>query len=308
MVSNNKYSQLLKEQGNYLITVEGVDWYDYGGFMIPAYLPHCCPSITRELALEVLQKSGRPFVRWDSGFGKVRSSEWWYVLKRGPWAVEEIKDKKKRWMIRQGRKNFSVRILTFDEVVSKCPTVAQLATARYKGWSEAETCEILEERVAVAKKILGVLEYIGCFCGNELVSFSENYIQDNAVWLANIRHDPAFLEKYSSYGLMDGILEYCLNRRKLDYVLDGSRSVHHRTHFQEHLINVFGFTKEYALLNVVYRPGFAMGVKAAYVFRGVIWGLSSRWINSTLDKVSGVLRQEYIRRACKSQKCLSDKL
>ncbi len=83
---DNRYAQFLKEQDGYLVTVEGVDWYEYSGFMVPAYLPHCCLGITAEIVEEVLRISGRPFVRWDSRFGKVEGSEWWYVLKRGRWA------------------------------------------------------------------------------------------------------------------------------------------------------------------------------------------------------------------------------
>jgi hypothetical protein len=295
---NNNYARLLKEQGSFVIRVGDVDWYDYGRFMIPAYLPHCTPAVSEETAQAVLKESGRPFVRWDSRFGKVEASEWWYVLKKGPWAIENVKDKKKRWMIRQGQKFFSVRPLTFDEVISKCPQVAELATARYKGEANIETRQILERRIEAANKVPSVLEYIGCFYGDALVSFSENYIQNNAVWLATIRHDPAYLGRYSSYGFLDGILDYYLNEKKLLFVLDGCRNIYHRTDFQEHLVKVFGFTKEYALLNVMYRPKFAIGVKTAYALRGVIWNLSRIWTNSTLDKVSGILRQEDIRRAC----------
>ena len=297
-IPDNKYAQLLKEQGNYVITVEGIDWYEYQGFMVPAYLPHCTPPISEAVAEEVLKISGRPFVRWDSHFGQVDSSEWWYVLKRGPWAIEDIKDKKKRWMIRQGKRRFSVRRLEFEEVIAKCPTVTQLATARYKGHTEVESKETLANYVAAAGKIPGVLEYIGCFHGDTLVSFSENYIHNNAVWLANIRHDPAYLDKYSSYGLMDGILDYYLNQKKMDYALDGCRSVHHRTSFQEHLTRVFGFTKEYAVLNVRYSTRFKIAVKLAYPFKNIFWMLSDKWINTTVDNISAVLRQEFIRNSC----------
>ncbi len=297
-ISDNKYAQLLKEQGNYLVTVEGVDWYDYSGFMLPAYLPHCCPRISPQVAKEVVRESGRPFVRWSTQFGEVENSDWWYVLKRGPWDVEDIKDKKKRWMIRQGKKHFSVRLLRFDEVIAKCPTVARLAAARYKGYTVVESEETLTRYVAAAEKIPGVLEYLGCFYGDTLVSFSENYMQDNAVWLANIRHDPAFLNKYSSYGFIDGILDYYLNQKKLDYVLDGCRSIHHRTHFQEHLIKAFDFIKEYAILNVKYSVKFGTAVKLAYPFKGIVCALSNKWTNPTLDNISAVLRQECTRRAC----------
>jgi len=298
-VLDNKYAQLLKEQNNYVITVDGVDWYDYGGFMMPAYLSHCCPNITTEIAEKVLRISGRPFVRWDAQFGEVENSEWWYVLKRRPWSIENVKNKKKRWMIRQGKKRFSVRPLTSDEVLEKCPNVAQLATVRYKGRAEIETSEILEERLKAADKVPGVLEYLGCFHHeDQLASFSENYIQNNGVWLANMRHDPGFLSKYSSYGFLDGILDYYLNQKKMDYVLDGCRSIHHRTKFQEHLIKVFGFSKEYASLNLVYSTKFKIAVTMAYPFRKAIWFLCDKWINGFTDNVGAVLKQEYIRRSC----------
>ena len=93
-ISDNKYAQLLKEQGNYVITTDGVDWYDYQGFMIPAYLPHCVPKISKDTARKVLKISARPFVRWDTEFAKTENSQWWYILKRGHWRIEDIKNKK----------------------------------------------------------------------------------------------------------------------------------------------------------------------------------------------------------------------
>jgi hypothetical protein len=202
-------------------------------------------------------------------------------------------------MIRQGNKNFSVRTLTPDEIIAHCPKITKLATARYKGQIEIETREILEKQLTAAKKVPGVLEYIGCFYEGSMVSFSENYIQNNAVWLANMRHDPAYLNKYSSYGFLDGILDYYLNQKKMDYVLDGCRRLHHRTNFQDYLIRVFGFSMEYAALNVFYEHRFKVMVNVAYPFRNLVWYLCNKWVNGFLDNVGAVLRQEHIRRACK---------
>ena len=43
----NAYALWLEEQGDYVVTVKGVDWYDYGGFMVPAYLPYRYPKSSR---------------------------------------------------------------------------------------------------------------------------------------------------------------------------------------------------------------------------------------------------------------------
>jgi len=297
-MTENSYATILDEQGFYVINVEGVDWFEYQGFMMPAYLPHCVPVISKETALKVLRKSGKPFVRWDEAFNQTTYLQWWYILKRGRWNIADVKDKKKRWMIRQGKKNFTIRPLTYEETIVLCPEVAQVAAARYKGKAEIETVEILTKRTEAAKKVSGVLEYLGCFRDDELVSFSESYIQQNAVWLAIIRHDPKHLNKYSSYGFMDGILEYYLNEKNFDYVLDGSRSIHHKTQFQDYLIKVFGFSKEYARLNILYSKPFGTLVKMAYPFRNIFEKVSEKLNNNFIANISAVLKQEYIRRTC----------
>jgi hypothetical protein len=297
MIPNN-YAKLLAEQGNYVINVEGVDWYHYAGFMMPAYLPHCVPDISEEAAKKTLAESGMPFVRWDTQFGQIQNSEWWYILRKGLWSIDDVKDKKKRWMIKQGKKGFVVRPLTPKEVVKLCPRVSLAAAARYKSKAEIENYEIIKKRVEASQKVPGVLEYIGCFKGDKLASFSENYIQDNAVWLANIRHDPDYLKEYSSYGLMDGILDYYMNVKKFLYVLDGSRSIHHKTRFQEYLEDIFGFTKEYARLNVVYSAKFGILVKMAYPFKNVLEWFSDKANNRFAANIIAVLRQEHIRKCC----------
>lgn len=297
-MAENYYAQILKEQGSYVINVDGIDWYEYNGFMMPAYLPHCTPDISPEVARKALRISKQAFIRWDTKYNNINDSEWWYILKKGPWSIEDIKDKKKRWMIRQGKKRFSVRVLTSEEVLSECPRVAMLAASRYKGTTDIETYQVLKKRLDAAEKISGVLEYLGCFHENKLVSFSECFFQENAVWLSNMRHDPNYLKDYSSYGFLDGILDYYLNQRKLEYVLDGSRTIHHKTNFQEHLIKVFGFTKEYANINVLYSSRYKLAVKAAYPFINIIQKISDKWTIDILDKISGILKQEFIRRSC----------
>lgn len=297
-LDENKLARFWEKTGCLIIQVDGIFWYEYSGFMIPAYLPGNCPNITEKSAETVLKKTGKVFVRWDNDFNGITGGEWWYILKRGRWAVKDIPKQKKRWMIKTGRKNFTTRKMEFSEVLEKSPDVASAATKRYKGKSRIETVQEIERNIQAGKEIPGVLEYIGCFKGDKLVSYSENYIQKNAVWMVNIRHDPDYLSDYSSYALMDGILEYYLNQRQCEYILDGNRSIHHRTNFQEHLISVFGFSKEYANLRVLYSPRFRMCVESIYPCRNVIWAIQKKIVNGFIDNLSAILLQEYIRRSC----------
>jgi hypothetical protein len=90
-----------------------------------------------------------------------------------------------------------------------------------------------------------------------------------------------------------------VNEKKFKYVLDGSRSIHHRTNFQEHLINVFGFAKEYAAFHISYSTSFGILVKLVYPFRKLFWRLAEKGDNALLNNISAILKQEYIARACK---------
>lgn len=302
-VFHNKYAQLLKEQGDYVLTVEDIDWYDYRGFMIPAYLPHCCPRITAELAEEVVQISGRPFARWGSRFGQVKNSQWWYVIRKGPWSLEQCSGNT-RSKIRRGYKHLHARICTPDEILKQGFEVCRKAVERYEKAEFLPSEEVHEKKVLAANHVDGVLEFFGVFSGENLVGYSENYIQDNAVFWESIWYHPAFLPKYSSYALTDAMLNYYLNEKKFAYVSDGCRSIYHRTGIQAYLIKVFGFTREYAILNVEYSTKFKLLVNMAYPFRSAVWFLRDRLVNSFLDNVAAVLRQEYIRRACQKLKVL----
>lgn len=64
---------LFKEVGNQVISVDGVNWYLYNRFITTAYLPHCIPLIINKKALNI---AGKPFVRWDTKFGKKEKGEW----------------------------------------------------------------------------------------------------------------------------------------------------------------------------------------------------------------------------------------
>jgi hypothetical protein len=298
------YARLLREQGKYVISVEGIDWYDYNGFMMPAYLPHCCPTIRPEVAQEVLRTSSRPFVRWDSMFGQVKKSPWWYVIRKGKWSLQQS-SRNTRSKIRRGCKRLMARAISPEEVLKFGYEICRKAEERYEKKGFAPSPEAHEQRVKAASKVSPALEFFGVFAGEDLVGYSENYIQNNAVFWESIWYDPEFLGKYASYVLINEMLDYYLNHRKFAFVSDGCRSIYHKTNVQDFLIDVFGFTKEYALLNVTYSAAFAVGVKLGYPLRNLVWALSNRWSNTTLDRGASVLRQECIRRACWQQaRCL----
>lgn len=296
-IESNDYARLLKEQGNYVITMEGVDWFEYQGFMIPAYLPHCYPPITTEVAKEVVRISGRPFARWHSHFRQVDKSQWWYVLRRKPWNIQEA-SRNTRSKIRRGMKKFITRVITLPEIRGCGYKICLCAEQRYGRKGFVISKDKFNDKILAAEKYSDAFEFYGVFCEDKLVGFSENYIQRNAVFLESIWYDPDYLRSYSSYVFTQGVLEHYINQRNFEYVLDGSRSIHHKTNVQDFFIDIFGFTKEYSALHIAYSTKFKIAINMAYPFRNAVWFLHDKWANGFINNVSAVLRQEHIRRSC----------
>ncbi len=296
--AENALAELYREQGRYVVTVDNIDWYDYAGFMMPACLPHRCPAITRENAAQVLRRSGRFLARWDCDFGHATPQEWWYVVRRDAWSLQQC-SANNRSKIRRGRKRLSARPLSPDEVLASGYHVCRKAEKRYDKKGFVLPLDEFTRRIEAARSFQNAMEFFGVFSGGDLVAFSENYIQSNAVFFESIWYDPEFLRSYSSYVLIDGMLDHYLNQRRFDYVSDGCRSIYHKTAVQDFLMDVFGFTKEYARLRIVYRPAFALAVNAAFPFRRTVAYLRNWWPCITMDKTEAILRQEQIRRACR---------
>jgi len=193
----------------------------------------------------------------------------------------------------------TARIMAPEELLPIGYQVCEKAAGRYRKTGSEYPREAYEKKVQAAAVVDGVLEFFGVFSGDQLVGYSENYVQHNAVFCESIWYDPEFLGKYSSYVLIDAMLDYYLNEKKLAYVSDGWRSIYHETGIQDHLVKVFGFRKEYAVIQIAYAPSFAAAIRCAFPLRKAIWTLSRKSQNRTLAKIAAILTQEDIARGCK---------
>jgi len=122
-------------------------------------------------------------------------------------------------------------------------------------------------------------------------------IINKKVFTSVIKYNPNYLKYYSSYILIYYVLDYYLNQKKYDIVLNGTRSIAHNTNMQQFL-EKFGFKKQYCKLNIVYSPTFKIAVKTAYPFRKIINKIESKLPgNNFLHKINAILRQEKIKKS-----------
>jgi len=295
----NNYARLLAQQGKVVISESGIDWVKYGHFMIPAYLPHRIPEISNENAKEVLKRANCPFVRWESKVGEVHETEWWFIVKRGPWSWDNCTSKTRN-RIRRAQK-YSLRAERVEpEIVLKngYEICKKVVVERYKRNDFLPDYNDFQKRIKAAKVFNDNFHLFGVFEEKKLIGFAENYIQDKAVFWESIWYDPEYLPKHSSYILLNEMLDYYLNQMELLYINDGSRNIYHKTNVHEFMIKVFGFQKEFSNLNLIYSPLFNRLIQLAFGFKNIFEFMDEKWDVSLFSKISAVLLQEQIRRSC----------
>lgn len=290
----NEYADFLQRAGEKVFCIDGVYWYLYQGFLMPAYLPHATPKIECRAARSAVKAAGVPFARWNQSFDQETESAWWYVIRKGSYSLEQC-SRSTRSKIRRGLKKLIVRPVSLTEMEDQGYSVCKAAMTRYHATGALLSPEKFHDRLMAARDYDHIIEYIGVFCDDELVAFSENHLQDGGVFWENIWYHPDYLGMYSSYVLTHYMLEYYLNDRSLLYVSDGCRSIYHQTGVQDFLMERFGFERAFSKLQVVYSPVFLAVIFLVYPFHSLLDRVHLRGA-PFLDKGRAVLFQERIRR------------
>lgn len=300
---HNTYAETLSRQGKRTLSLEGIDWFEYNYFLLPAYLPHCLPKITAANAENALRTTKAFFARWETSFAKTEDEgQWWHVIRKGPWSLQECSSNT-RSKIRRGRKKIHAEIVTPDLIESKGYELCKKACKRYNSNQFLPKVNTFQKKIFCARVHPDNFHFFGAFFGDELIAFSENYIQENAVLWESIWYDPEYLRYYSSYVLIDKMLDYYLNEQEMVYVSDGSRSIYHRTNVQEFLMDKFGFKKEFAVLHLVYSPKFSYSIRAINLL-AIILSPIKKFLNSNLlYGLEALLLQEKIRNSYSNGGC-----
>ena len=274
------------------IVEDGVRWRENQGGLFPLSPPGMVKHFNSQSAKSLLRGSGEVFVRWETDFDQISGSDWWHVIKDESVSLETLSSNT-RSKVRRGLKAFCCEPISRHRVLSEGYEVYQSAFTRYttheKEYSAAEFAKAIECLPDQAE-FWGVLNK----STNELVAFSENYVEADTCFYNTIWFEPSALRKYSSYALFFEMTRYYLEDRGFKYVSDGARSLSHETKIHDFLESKFGYRKAYARIHVAYVPWLDFVVRCAYPFRKQMSKLSF----GPFKKASILLKQEEIRRSC----------
>lgn len=303
-MNQSDYARFLAESGIKVISASGIDWFEYSGFLRPAFLPHAVPEITRDNAIAALRQSNCYFARWDSHYASIGDSPWWYLVRKGPYDSKQL-SQNTRSKLNRGKKKLTARLATIEEMREFGMQVCEKAAGRYGTNEFTPDHERFERKLVAASMFANTVEFFGVFANEQLVGFSENHIQENAVFLETIWYDPEYLGAYSSYLLSHEMLEYYLNIKGYDYVSDGCRSLYHDTMVQKFFAEKFGFIKESAILHLVYSPKVQISLSLVNPLRSLLKGVRQFLDAPFLRKLDGLIVQDMIWKECQSIGCSS---
>ncbi len=268
-----------------------MNWIELSGALIPGHMPHNIASPTeREINL-LLKRSY--FVRWNSSFDTGVDGNFWYVIKDSFGGFDEL-SKNTRNQVRKGLKNFNVKKIDQNLLISELYYIYNAASQKYNSFEFSMTHDEYLDYMSsfgVEYDFYGVFDIIT----NELVAYSQNLIEDRYCFYEEMFFNPKFLKKYCSYALIYEMNRIYLEDKKFLYIHDGSRSLSHETKIHELLINKFKFRKAYSRMEIRYRLDIKILCFLLYPFRKIIYKVNIYFFNkfSVLLRHEGIVRGSY---------------
>lgn len=296
MTAVDRYQEYLCKAGSSILFSDGVWWQNYKRILIPAYLPHLVPAISLRSAESALAKSNAIIARWTGRLDRGENTRWWFVICDGVYDRGRLSSNT-RSKLSRGKRRLLVRPLSVNEVLADGYLVCAAAAKTYGSTEFLPPHSDFVKRVSAANLVAGAVEYWGVFEDAKLVAFSENHIQDGAVFLESIWYDPVGLSNYSSYVLIDSLLEEYLNNRGFRYVSDGSRNIYHETGVHDFLIEKFGFRRAGASMHLCYTPVMGLAMRFARPLASVFSGVAIAQQARFSRRLKAVLLQDSLAEA-----------
>lgn len=289
----DEYQSCLAAAGLEIVEAGGCYWQNYKGVLLPAYLPHAIPDGISTSVSRAMEISRAHLARWTEGLDQAVDSQWWFVMRQGEYGQELLSSNTKS-KLNRGRRRLEARPISPRELLLKGHEVCRAAVARYGSMEFLPTREAFSARARAAERHPAAMEFWGVFRDSELVAFAENHLQGGGVFMESIWYDPSGLKDYSSYVLMDAVLDEYLVHRKCRYVSDGSRSIYHETGVHDFLVGKFGFRRVPASMHVRYSRSLALGLWASRPLEGLVRKWVARHPYPALRKLAALHFQESI--------------
>lgn len=213
----------------------------------------------------------------------------WYVIKEGPFDLQEIPQKYRRH-IKKSLERCEVRQINPAEFANQIWEVTDAAYQKY------ESADNRPDEVAFKKGLShSELQWWAAFsretgqmAGWMCCKNHEDYTETQSA-----KYHPDRQNVYPNDAIHYAILTHYLNELHRRYVCSCSRNINHKTHVQDYKIKNWLFRRAYCHLHIVYHPRIAWLIKLLYPMRKVLMLLDG---NVKEHQLNSLLRLEEIAR------------
>ena len=281
------YADYLKQEGLLLVSGAGIYWSIYRRALVPASLVPTFVDVDSKTARRLLNESGAHLMRWSNDPSSQETPWWWIVCDK--YDAGQFSSKMRN-MIKRGYKKCEARPVTAEWLSEFGYECYKAAFSRY---SHAAPASEDDFKANILKQIgyESVFENWGVFVEDKLAGYAQCIVEDeNGVATNVIKYDPDYLRDYTSYAMMDTMLNHYVAGKGLP-MSNGTRAVSHDSNVQDFLLK-FGFRRQYCRLNVQYRRSLGLAISMLHPFRKIIPG----W--AATHNVKALLFQEGLRRTC----------
>lgn len=275
------------------IELNSINWSLYNGALVPDAPPHTEIKLSREQAKFLLRKSKAYFIRWASEYDCGSETEWWYLIRDKGLNLNEFDTKKKK-EIKKGLMNCLVQRVDAEYIAKNGYEVYISAFNSYDTFQKPATQEEFYKNM-MSRKGNPVFDFWAAndTTDGKVIGYFMNRLGAEYCLYSTGKFRPDFLKLGVHQALIYEMTNDYLNKLGLRYVCAGARTISHKTHVQEFLINKLHFRRAFCRLNIIYQPIIKIIVNVLYPFRNVISKIDTDMTN----KITVLLRHENIRRS-----------
>ena len=269
-------------------------WIYYNHAVITTCAPHEEPNLQplKDGSVWNLRSSEgiKPlFARYTTDFDCDKETGFWYIVKDGPFVMEELSKKYQKQVLKSLERCEVRRIDALSEI-DELYEVYAAAVDNYQNPDNRATKDMMLQGV----KEDG-LEYWAAYDRNTGKMAGWMSCSNNGDWTETIsaKYHPERLPLRPSDAIHYTVLTHYLNDLGQRYISSGSRNLNHKTNVQEYKVRNWKFRHAYCKLHLVYRKDFKIIINMIYPFRS----LFNKLDNITFfHQINSLLRMEEIVR------------
>lgn len=264
------------------------DWKYKNFGLVSNCEPHESPNIDFKL-----DNKRSLYYLWTENFDCNIETSWWYVIKDDIFDLNTLKAKR-RYEINKGLKNFDVKVINPIEHLAEINEIRDALFSQYPDEYRTKNNPEQQKKFYSSRCDQEWLS-IGAFKGNQLCGFLDVKIGERCLNFVRMCVSPKFEKENVNFALVYNMLENCKKYIEQGYYLcDGSRTIRHKTNFQDWLIKYFKFRKAYCILRIKPSIGFRLIINVLTPFNSIL----EKSHNPFLYKISTFLKIYKISKEC----------